>query len=121
MPYASPEAKREHGKRYYARRRQYFIDKCRRHREENPRLHAYWGQCHTSRQRGIPFLMTFEEWDQWWGDDFEMRGRGPFALCMCRYGDKGAYEIGNIYKATNSDNKLGPREKDEGLHEDIPF
>lgn len=91
------------------------------HRRENPKLHAYWGQRHTCKQRGIEFNMTFDEWAGWWGDDFALRGCKENDLCMCRYSDEGPYEIGNIYKDTNLNNKLGPREKDEGLHEDIPF
>ncbi len=36
-------------------------------------------------------------------------------MCMGRYGDKGAYEIGNIYKCTNRENKGLPRSKPDTL------
>lgn len=121
MPYANPADKLARAKRHYQRRKAYYAEKFQRHKKENPKLHAFYGQRHTSKQRGISFKLTFEEWRDWWGDDFELRGAGPFSLCMCRYGDRGAYELGNIYKATNQSNKMGPKEKDEGLHEDIPF
>lgn len=121
MPYANPEDKRAHSRRYYAKRTDYYKAKCYAHRAENPKLHAYWGQRHTCKQRAIPFRMTFEEWVEWWGDDFERRGAGRNQLCMCRYADRGAYELGNIYKATNAENKAGPEYKDDGLHEDIPY
>ena len=121
MPYKDPEDARKRAKRHCEANKDYYANKFQRHKRENPKKHAYYGQKHTAKQRAIPFKMTFEEWEKWWGDDFELRGRGPFQLCMCRYGDRGSYELGNIYKATNQDNKMGPREKDEGLHDDIPF
>ena len=88
-----------------------------------PAIHAYWGQRHTSKQRDVEFKLTFEEWMGWWGDDLVLRGRKRNELQMCRYGDVGAYELGNIYKATQAENDAGPRFKeiDPGMHNDIPF
>ena len=63
----------------------------------------------TSKKRNIPFLLTFEEWDNWWlsnGIDKNLptvRAHGN-TLCMCRYNDTGAYELSNIYCATNNQN-----------------
>ncbi len=54
--------------------------------------------------RNIEFYLTLDEWTDWWGSDFLRRGNKKDDLCMCRYGDKGHYELGNIYKATMSQN-----------------
>jgi hypothetical protein len=50
-------------------------------------------------RRGIDFLLTVEQWTQVWIESgkWSMRGRGADKYCMCRIGDAGAYEIGNIY------------------------
>lgn len=55
-------------------------------------------------QRGIPFLLTLEEWTLIWLESgkWEQRGRGSSKYCMCRYGDQGAYETGNVFISTNS-------------------
>jgi hypothetical protein len=54
-----------------------------------------------ARDRGIAFLLTFEQWKAWWeaqlGPDwFAMRGVGYGKYCMARYGDAGPYKLGNI-------------------------
>ena len=126
MPYANYADKLAHSKRVYRADPEYAAAKHRRHKAANPKLHAYWGQRHTCKQRCVPFKLSFAEWVGWWGDDFELRGRRHNQLQMCRYGDRGAYELGNIYKATQAENDAGPRYKteddiDEGLHPDIPF
>jgi hypothetical protein len=59
----------------------------------------------------VEFNLTFEEWVEWWGENFWRRGRKPGDLQMCRYGDEGAYELGNIYMATLEENDAGPRFK----------
>lgn len=105
----------------YDRDKGYFKSKFQRWKAKNPKRYAFLGQRHTCKQRGIHFGMTFNEWVKFWGDDFHRRGRRMNDLQMCRYDDIGAYVIGNVYKATNMENKAGPRTKDEGLHEDIPY
>ncbi len=60
-------------------------------------------------RREIVFLLTLEEWTSFWGDNLELRGKGPDDLCMGRYGDEGPYRIGNIYVTSNSENREGPR------------
>lgn len=111
MPYKNPADKRRRENARYREKPEYYQNKTTRHRNQNPEKHAYWGQRHTSKQRGVEFNLTFEEFVEFWGDDFERRGRGKKDLCMCRYGDTGAYEVGNIYKDTNAGNKQGPRYK----------
>ena len=59
--------------------------------------------------RGIEFNFTWEQWHAWWleagfdrNDPTIIGGRDR--PCMCRYGDEGAYEPGNVYAATHSQN-----------------
>ena len=59
---------------------------------------------HRATIRGIEWKLTFEEFRDWWGEDIAKRGTGPDDLQMCRYLDRGAYELGNIYKATRTEN-----------------
>jgi hypothetical protein len=113
MPYKNPADKRANSRKRYKENPGYFRRKAAKHRRDNPELHAYLGQRHTAKQRGVAFLLTFEEWLEWWGDDFERRGRKARQLQMCRYNDEGAYELGNIYKATQVENDRGPRQKPE--------
>ncbi len=99
-------------KRYLAKKG-YFASKYRRWKAANPKRYAFLGQRHTSKQRGVVFNITFEEWRDWWGNDFHRRGKENDDLQMCRYGDEGPYEIGNIYKDTKANNKLGPKTKED--------
>lgn len=52
-----------------------------------------------AQQRGVPFLLTFEQWKSIWIESgkWEQRGRGGDKYCMCRNGDAGAYEVGNVF------------------------
>ena len=58
-----------------------------------------------AQQRGIPWELTFEQWVAWWGDDYAQRGRRADDLVMARHGDVGPYALGNIYKATQAQNR----------------
>ena len=65
----------------------------------------------TAFKRGIQFLLTFEEWYNWWlsnGIDKNLPTvpTNKNTLCMCRYNDVGPYELSNIYCATISQNSL---------------
>ncbi len=62
---------------------------------------AFKAQVDSSKQRGIVFNFTFEEWIKWWkqqlGPDwFKMRGKRKHQYCMARFKDEGPYEPGNI-------------------------
>lgn len=73
-------------------------------------------------RRGIPFLMTFDEWWDWWQTDnrWEQRGAGGDRLVMARKRDEGPYHLDNIYCAESRVNvadgsfyrheKRGPQE-----------
>lgn len=121
MPYARERDKVAHSARYYEANKRAAKKRARQWKVDNPLRYAWLGQRHTSKQRGVEFNLTFEQFKEFWGSDFCLRGKRNHDLQMCRYGDNGHYELGNIYKATKSENKAGPREKDEGLHEDIPY
>lgn len=64
----------------------------------------YRRQAYHAKRRGIDFLISFEEWLDWWGEDIHQRGRGMGKLQMCRNKDCGPYAIGNIFKATHEQN-----------------
>ena len=57
-----------------------------------------------SKARGIEFKLTFSEWWELWQPYFHNRGKRADQFCMCRYMDKGAYEIGNVLIKTQKEN-----------------
>jgi hypothetical protein len=64
----------------------------------------FFTQRRQAKARGIPFRMSFDEWWGLWlaSGKWELRGRNGY--CMCRTGDLGAYEIGNVFIAKASQN-----------------
>jgi len=75
-----------------------------------------------AKYRGIPFLLSFEEWYDWWlqnGVDKQLdtsyKKGDPNRLCMCRFKDQGAYELANIYLATHHQNLLDAG-REGGIH-----
>ena len=54
--------------------------------------------------RGVEWKITFQEWLDWWGDDLDQRGPRADQLVMCRFHDKGPYQLGNICKGHPRDN-----------------
>ncbi|MGZ8892907.1 MAG: hypothetical protein ACXW1R_08270 [Halobacteriota archaeon] len=58
------------------------------------------------RIRGIPFLLTFDKWWNIWQQSghYSERGCGSGKYCMARFGDQGAYEVGNVKIITNGEN-----------------
>lgn len=72
----------------------------------NPKRKAWLTHRAHAKARSIEFVFTFEAWLQWWGDDYDKRGRGGDDLCMGRKGDTGPYEIGNVYKTTIRENAI---------------
>jgi peroxiredoxin len=59
-----------------------------------------------ARNRGIPFLLTFDEWLRVWktSGHWNERGQGKGKFVMARSGDKGSYVIGNIKIITHGEN-----------------
>jgi len=58
----------------------------------------YHSQKSRALERGIEFLLTFEEWWDIWqaSGKWDQRGRHRGQYVMARFGDQGAYEAGNI-------------------------
>ncbi len=65
---------------------------------------AYNTQKANAKKRGIGFMLTFQDWCEFWGEDIERRGTGPTNLQMQRFADTGPYAIGNIKKGTPKQN-----------------
>lgn len=74
-------------------------------RERTP-VGAFIRQKLSAQSRGIQW--NFKLWDWWmvWqrSGKWKQRGRGADKFVMCRFGDTGPYEIGNVYIATLSHN-----------------
>lgn len=76
-------------------------------------------QKYNASLRSIPFLLTFDEWYNWWlqnGVDRHLpRTTNGNTLCMCRFNDLGSYELSNIYCATLRQNSIdGQKNKPRG-------
>ena len=61
-----------------------------------------------AKRRGIPSLLTFEEWWSIWEASGRWAEHGPLAhqYCMSRFDDLGFYEVGNVEIITNRANRL---------------
>jgi hypothetical protein len=66
----------------------------------------YWAQKSNAKRRGIPFLLTYEQWYGIWKRSGHLsdRGKGTDRYCMARFHDRGAYEIGNVHIITHQQN-----------------
>jgi hypothetical protein len=67
---------------------------------------AFTCQKKNAERRGIPWRLVLWEWWQIWdrSGKWENRGRHKGEYVMCRFGDTGDYEFGNVYIATCSHN-----------------
>lgn len=81
---------------------------------------AYSQQKKNAHQRGIQFNLTFSEWWSVWQQSgkWNERGKGADKYVMARFGDEGAYEIGNIYITTLSKNTKHYQESRQGKQYD---
>ena len=59
-------------------------------------LYAYLQHKATAKQRGIGFLLTEMEWWNLWAPHYHERGLRKGQKVMCRTGDSGPYELGNV-------------------------
>jgi hypothetical protein len=70
-------------------------------------------------QRGIPFLMTFEQWWSIWqqSGNWHERGRGNGKYVMARFADRGPYAVGNVkiilWEENNAEREFGYEWVDE--------
>lgn len=67
---------------------------------------AYHRQKDGASKRGVPFLMSFDEWLNVWLSSGKLldRGRGKNKYCMMRLNDEGPYSIGNVKIGLFSEN-----------------
>jgi hypothetical protein len=74
--------------------------------EQTKFLKVYKAQKSNAKTRKIPFFLTFEQWLEIWSSSgkLEQRGRGANKFCMCRVGDTGPYEVGNVFIGTGREN-----------------
>ena len=91
-------------KEYYEKNKAKFAADKLRWRAENPHRHAWITQRGNAKRRGIEFHFTYDEWVEWWGDDFDKRGRKADSLVMARHGDTGPYHPDNVKKITYGEN-----------------
>jgi predicted DNA-binding transcriptional regulator AlpA len=59
-----------------------------------------------AKARGIPFLLTYEEWLAIWQASGHIKERGPYKgqYVMARFDDRGPYAADNVKIITNSEN-----------------
>lgn len=59
---------------------------------------AFTNQRSHARQRGIEFLLSFEDWLEIWkaSGKLDQRGRGKSKFVMARFGDVGPYKKSNV-------------------------
>lgn len=91
---------------------------------------AWRGQKNNSKDRGIGFFFTYEEWCQWWEDELgpdwmSLRGCKAGQFVMARHLDKGDYRVGNVKCVLQSSNhaeanyrRMSPRAKDWNRREE---
>lgn len=74
--------------------------------EQTKFLKVFKAQKSNAKTRGIPFLLTFKQWLAIWTESgkLDQRGRGAKKFCMCRHGDAGPYEVGNVFIGTGREN-----------------
>jgi hypothetical protein len=75
--------------------------------QKNPEKQKYGVHKVRARNRGIPFLLTFEEWWKIWLDSgrWEQRGSRKDQYVMARHEDRGAYVVGNVRICTAAENQ----------------
>ena len=72
----------------------------------NPFKRAYQAAKDNAKTRGIEFFMTFKEWMSIWEQSghLKKRGRERGQYVMARFGDTGAYAVGNVKIITGRKN-----------------
>lgn len=61
-------------------------------------LKRFYAHRANAKLRNIPFLLTFHQWRRIWLESgkWDQCGWRRGQYCMARFGDRGAYEIGNV-------------------------
>ena len=115
MPFKNPDDYKEWARAYYqdnkeqkkAKSAVYYANhraKVMAYRAANPKRMAWGTQKSGATRRGIEFLFSFVEWVDYWGDLFDLRGRGSDDLCMARHNNTGPYHPDNVELITNRQN-----------------
>lgn len=75
--------------------------------KRNSARYKYGDHRRNAKKRGIPFLISFEDWDTIWqlSGKWEQRGARKGRYVMARPGDKGAYEMGNVVICLAEENR----------------
>lgn len=84
-------------------------------------IQAFVQQRSNARARGIEWNIKLWEWWTIWQQSgkWDQRGRGGDAFVMCRFKDEGAYEVGNVYIASQMHNlKVQPNNPYRNGHPD---
>jgi len=118
---AHREERQADARAYYAANRTQCIATTRKWQAANPEAvrnnSVKWAADHQERcayinhkgsakQRGIPFLLTFEEWLGIWTESGMLALRGPRSdqYVMARFGDAGPYAVGNVRICSTREN-----------------
>jgi hypothetical protein len=104
---ATKEKNRVYMRARYANDRAKFSADVYVWQSNNRNKAAYYFQKSSARRRGVPFLLTFDEWWATWeaSGKWEQRGRSNEHYCMARYRDQGPYAVGNVRICTNLENQ----------------
>ena len=78
-------------------------------KREHPERVAFHTTKHSASRVDAEFNLTYEEFIEVWCGDVHRRGRMLDNLGLYRYGDAGAFELGNVYVATLSEHNAGAR------------
>lgn len=68
-----------------------------------------------ARFRGEQWLVSWEQWLEFWGDDWARRGRGPDQLRMARLDWQQPWQISNMVKLTQLDHNRHSRSQERAL------
>ena len=60
---------------------------------------AYADHKSRAKKRNLSLTLSFDEWLAIWTNSgkLDLRGRGAGKYCMSRVGDKGGYDMGNVF------------------------
>ena len=95
------------------REKKAIVELCRASGLPDP-SRAYSQQHKNAKNRGIEWNLRWKEWWDIWAPYWENRGRHDGELVMCRNGDKGAYEVGNVRIDTMNNNSSEARATSRG-------
>lgn len=92
--------------KYGCTEEQFYTVKGSHHEGAKAPLYAFFRQRIHARKRGIEWKLSFWEWWCIWDKSgkWDARGRCSDQYVMCRNGDVGAYEVGNVHIGTCNSN-----------------